>query len=160
MIAAFYFRVGPTGGPFEVVTAPPRRYVILRPDLVEPDRGSTVPADLDPCGVEHACNLCGTRVLEPDADLQDEDWTQQIAQVWSQSHEIDTWWPWSEAPPRERAEASSAGAELVEQFGQLELCPACYERHGSPDDWPDELLDQVYGPEDGPLRCYPDAPAT
>lgn len=59
MIVAFYFRVGPTGGPHELVSVPPRRYPITGAARVEAERGNGVPGDLEPCAIGHACNLAG-----------------------------------------------------------------------------------------------------
>lgn len=154
MIVAFYFRVGPTGGPFDLLSVSPRRYAISSIDPVEPDRGTVVPADLDSCGIEHACNLCGARVLESSADLQGDDWLEQIARADRSAGAIDTWWPWNAAATNDRY--STHVAELTERFGHVELCADCYQRHGDPDDWPSNLFDDVYGRERAPARCYPE----
>lgn len=156
MIVAFYFRVGPTGGPFELVAVPPRRYAITAAGIVRPDRGEWVPADLDPCGIEHACNVCGIRTLEAVADLQGDDWLEQFSRLEVERQPIGRWWPHREVVALEDSHGPGAGAELVERVGQVELCPDCFKRHWGVDDWSEELLDRLYGPEDGPVRCYPD----
>lgn len=160
MIVAFYFRVGPTGGPHELVTVAPRRYPITGAARVEADRGDRVPADLEPCGIEHACNLCETRTLEATPDYQGDDWLDQFSRLQREQQPVEAWWPSYELSVLDRRDGPGAGVELVERIGHVELCPACHQRHGDVEDWPDELLDRVYGPEDGPVRCYPDMAAS
>lgn len=150
MIVAFYFRVGPTGGPFDLVTVAPHRYAIRDSSDVKADRGEQVPADLDPCGVEHACNLCGVRTLEATRDLQDDGGLDQFKELILAHQPIDQWWPLRE--PIELVEF----AELSERVGHVDLCPSCYGHHGGVDEWPDEIRDRIYGPESGPQRFYPE----
>lgn len=156
MIVSFYFRVGPTGGPHELVTVPPRRYPITDSGVVAAERGGQVPPDLDPCAIEHACDVCGTRTLEATADLQGDDWLEQFSRLKSEHQPIEEWWPLREVLELDRRDGRGAGAELVERVGQVELCPSCFARRGDVDDWPEELLNRVYGPEPGPVRCYPE----
>ncbi len=162
MIVSFYFRIGPSGGPFELVRVPPRRYPMT--DSLPPgaDRGDLVPGNLRPCAVEHACNLCDARTLEATSDLPGDDWTDQIRRLARDSQQLVHWWPLCQVVDVDPCDghwtiAGEELAELSERVGNVELCPSCFARYGDVTEWPDELLDRVYGPEDGPVRCYPEA---
>lgn len=91
MIVAFYFRVGPTGGPHELVTVPPRRYPITGAARVEAERGNGVLGGLEPCAIEHACNLCGARTLEATPDYQGDDWLEQFGRLQQEPQPVEEW---------------------------------------------------------------------
>ena len=155
MIVAFYFRVGPVNGPFELVIVAPQRYAIANIDQVEPDRrAASIDEDLEPCAIEHECDVCATRVLEPVADLQDADWLRQWEHVQHDAGALQRWWPYAQTAGLTHDDAIA----VYEHAAQAELCPDCFDRHGTPEDWTTELLDRVYGPENGPARFYPPHP--
>lgn len=159
MIVAFLFRVGPTGGPFELVSVPPRPYWMHEDGAVVADRGDRVPEDLEPCAIEHACNLCDARTLEAVADLQGDDWLAQFSRVHGDHQTVEAWWPHGaiEVGPGRLAAPTAEDEELLIAAGQAELCPDCWQRHGGVDDWPDAIVDTIYTRGPGRPRGYPEA---